>query len=462
MKIEDQIAPWTPHQTAYGKKVHALVADRLRDVLLKAYSAVDPTMRELPADLWDREKLKFQQIATGDFGADYFRDQAEIARTIATQASFPQYLAGYAQYAGGLVCALSAATRFKRESERAALFQNLMTAIFADVAVAMHHFFEAEAEADDQAMETLAEALAELAKGNLAHRIDEKAPAKLARARDNFNASIEAMQKAMLNISQNTGELSAGVREFSGAVDDLSRRTENQAASLEETAASLSEITETAKRNSEGARQATGAAAEARGKVTHSSRVMDTAEQAMIEISSSTAEIGKILSVIDEISVQTNLLALNATVEAARAGDAGKGFAVVASEVRALAHRSASEAKSIRALICSSTEHVRNGEKVIAEISQTLREAAEKVTEIDRLLREIAVSSEEQANGVGQINVAIADMDSITQNNAAMVEETLGAAVKLSTAAERLRGYVNGFQLDQPMDSGVVRFVRAS
>lgn len=445
MTIADELTPWTAAQKARGQDVHRLTSGKLREVLLGAYKVVDPALTAVPDDLYAAEEKKYRHIATGDFSASYFETQSGLTTNIASQVSVPKYLEGYGHYAAGLVAALSAATRGKRESLRADLFQSLMLSIFADVAVAMQHFFDKDAQADAQAMDALSAAMQALAAGDLDYRIGDGVPEKIFRAKEDFNAAITEMKSVMGGIAHNSDEVGTGIHEIAGAVEDLSRRTENQAAALEQTAASLAEITETVKQTSSGAREATGAASSAREMVTQSSTIMDSAEAAMTEISNSSAEIAKILTVIDEISVQTNLLALNATVEAARAGDAGKGFAVVASEVRALAHRSANEAKSIRGLISSSTLHVENGVKIIGEVSEALDTTAAKVADIDRLLREISVSAEEEASGIEQINTAVADMDSMTQQNAAMVEQTLAAAVTLRDGAERLKDLVGRF-----------------
>ncbi|ARE41574.1 Methyl-accepting chemotaxis protein I (serine chemoreceptor protein) [Rhodovulum sp. P5] len=461
MKIEDEIRPWSNDRKARGQDVHKLISGKLHDALMTAYTVVDPNIRALPEDLFEVESRKFKHIATGDFSPEYFRIQEDLAKNIADQISFAKYLEGYGYYASGLVAALSAATKGKRESARAELFQSLLLSIFADVAVAMQQFFERDAKADIEAMDILGTAMKALASGNLAHRIGDDVPAKIAGTRQDFNEAMEAIEGVIGGIGNNAEEVGNGTHEIARAVEDLSRRTENQAAALEETAASLSEITETVKRTSIGAREATGAASAASEMVTQSSTIMDSAEKAMTEISASSAEIAKILTVIDEISVQTNLLALNATVEAARAGDAGKGFAVVASEVRALAHRSANEAKSIRGLIGSSTQHVENGVKIISDVSEALDRTADKVSEIDRLLREIAVSAEEEASGIEQINVAVADMDNMTQQNAAMVEQTLAAAVTLRDGSDRLKALVRELCADGYDQGTTVSFARA-
>ncbi|MHC3126375.1 hypothetical protein OB03_03300, partial [Brevundimonas sp. GN22] len=239
--------------------------------------------------------------------------------------------------------------------------------------------------------------------------------------------------------------------EISAASNDLSHRTEQQAATLEETAAALDQITVTVSRTADGAKEAASVVLGARSDAEHSGVVMNNAVQAMTAIESSSNQISAIIGVIDEIAFQTNLLALNAGVEAARAGDAGRGFAVVASEVRALAQRSAAAAKEIKTLISASGQQVSKGVDLVGQTGDALGRIVQRVAQIDALVNEIAASAQEQSTGLAQVNTAVNQMDQVTQQNAAMVEESTAACHALATEAEELAKSVSRFVVSQKL-----------
>ena len=293
----------------------------------------------------------------------------------------------------------------------------------------------------------LAESLGRLARGDLTSRIEAEFSGQYGQIRSDYNAAVDSLREAMSAISAATGQMKGGSEEIAQAADDLSRRTEQQAASLEETAAALDEITATVRKSAENARSASQAASETRGAAERSGAVMDDAVSAMASIEDSAGKMGQIIGVIDEIAFQTNLLALNAGVEAARAGDAGKGFAVVASEVRALAQRSAEAAKEISALIANSSDQVARGVRLVGETGEALGGIVRRVADIDALISEIAESAQEQSSGLGQVNTAVNQMDQVTQQNAAMVEQTTAAAANLRTEAIQLSAHVGRFSL---------------
>nr|MBP6547201.1 chemotaxis protein [Phenylobacterium sp.] len=205
------------------------------------------------------------------------------------------------------------------------------------------------------------------------------------------------------------------------------------------------EITATIRQTATGAKAAAAVVLAARGDAQASGDVVQQAVAAMSQIETSAQEISQIIGVIDEIAFQTNLLALNAGVEAARAGEAGRGFAVVASEVRALAQRSAEAAKEIKALISTSSQQVNSGVQLVGQTGEALQRIVDRVAEIDGMVGEIAATAQEQSVGLAQVNTAVNQMDQVTQQNAAMVEETTAAASSLKSEAGELTRLISGF-----------------
>ena len=307
--------------------------------------------------------------------------------------------------------------------------------------------FEASAKDQTDVVQGLARALASLAAGDLTARFTGEVGGDYRKLRDDFNSAMTAMQDAMVVIAANAGGMTSGALEISRAADDLSRRTEQQAASLEETAAALDEITATVRRTSEGANQARSVVGAAKADAETGGEVVRRAVEAMSEIEGSSKQIGQIIGVIDEIAFQTNLLALNAGVEAARAGEAGRGFAVVASEVRALAQRSAEAAKEIKALISASSAQVGTGVTLVGETGRALERIVSQVAQINSVVAEIAASAQEQSTGLHQVNIAVNQMDQVTQQNAAMVEQTTAASHSLAKEAGELAQLMTRFRL---------------
>jgi methyl-accepting chemotaxis protein len=307
----------------------------------------------------------------------------------------------------------------------------------------------AKAEADaaqQQVVERLSTALERLAHGDLTHSIDQGFPAEYETLRNDFNAAVEKLREAMQVITATTAQIGSSADEISSASGDLSRRTDQQAASLEETAAALDEITATVKTSADGAGHARQVVQTAKTGASDGGDVVRQAVQAMGQIAKSAGEINQIIGVIDEIAFQTNLLALNAGVEAARAGDAGRGFAVVAQEVRALAQRSAEAAREIKVLISASSAQVESGVQLVGKTGQALEVLVAQVNEIDTLVGTIAASAKEQALALNGVNAAVNQMDQVTQQNAAMVEESAAATQVLKDEAVELRRLVSDFR----------------
>ncbi|WP_136659738.1 HAMP domain-containing methyl-accepting chemotaxis protein [Nitratireductor sp. XY-223] len=294
-------------------------------------------------------------------------------------------------------------------------------------------------------IESVANGLHHLAEGDLSVELSEPFIAEYEELRSAFNQSVGTLNRTLTDITGSTDIVQTGSTEISQAADDLSRRTEQQAAALEETAAALDEITTTVRNSATAAEEAGQMVDDAKDGARKSGTIVKDAITAMQRIEQSSGQISQIIGVIDDIAFQTNLLALNAGVEAARAGDAGKGFAVVAQEVRELAQRSANAAKEIKDLINNSVAEVGDGVSLVSRTGEALEEIEQHVLKINDRVASIVTSSREQTAGLQEINTAINQMDQVTQQNAAMVEETNAACQNLTAESRKLRELVSAF-----------------
>ena len=287
----------------------------------------------------------------------------------------------------------------------------------------------------------------DVAGGNLRRDISVDGRDEIAQLLTAMSKQRQTLAALVLSLRQLSESVYTGAREIALGNDELSTRTQEQAANLEETAASMEQMTSTVKQNADNSAQADQLARQVRSRAGEGNAVVQTAVQAMDEINASSRRISEIVGLIDDIAFQTNLLALNASVEAARAGEQGRGFAVVASEVRNLASRSAAAAKDIKKLVEDSANKVADGSKQVALSGEVLSEIVESINKVGDLISEIAAAGNEQANGIDQVNIAVSQMDTMTQQNASLVEESAAASVSLEEQAASLDKQIAFFQL---------------
>ena len=287
-----------------------------------------------------------------------------------------------------------------------------------------------------------------LAEGDLTRRITADYQGNFGLLKNNANKTAERIGTTIAEIKASAAEVSNASAEISTSTTDLSQRTEEQAASLEETSASMEEISATVRKNAENAQSANQSAADTQAVAERGGQVVAEAVQAMAKIEESSRKISDIIGVIDEIARQTNLLALNAAVEAARAGEAGRGFAVVASEVRSLAQRASQAAKDIKDLIVNSSGQVKEGVELVNRAGASLTEIVDSIKKVTDIVAQIANASKEQASGVEQVGKALTQMDAVTQQNSALVEENAATAKTLEHQAQAMDQRVAFFQID--------------
>ena len=259
--------------------------------------------------------------------------------------------------------------------------------------------------------------------------------------------ALGRIQQTLQQVRSSAGSVNVAAEEIATGNHDLSSRTEQAASNLQETASAMEQLTATVRNSADSAAQANQLAASAAEVAQRGGSVVSQVVSTMDEINASSKKISDIIGVIDGIAFQTNILALNAAVEAARAGEQGRGFAVVASEVRSLAQRSAEAAREIKSLIGASVDKVETGSRLVSDAGATMSEIVASVQRVSEVIGEISTASSEQSNGIGQVNTAVTQLDQMTQQNAALVEQSTAAAESLRQQAQRLSEALAGFRL---------------
>lgn len=286
-----------------------------------------------------------------------------------------------------------------------------------------------------------------VAQGDLTQKVEKGYTGLFGQLKDDVNSTIARLEEVIGNIMESANTISSGAAEVAVGMNDLSSRTEQQAASLEETASSMDQMTSAVKASNEHAQNATRYAQEAERAAVQGGEVVQQAIDSMQSINAASRRIADIIGVIDGIAFQTNLLALNAAVEAARAGEQGRGFAVVAAEVRNLAQRSGNAAREIKTLIKDSLEKVDNGSRLVNQSGDTLTSIVKAVEEVAVFVKTIANASQEQTSGITQVNTAVAQMDQMTQQNSALVEEVTAAGVTMADQAQKMSAELSFFNV---------------
>ncbi|WP_333875519.1 methyl-accepting chemotaxis protein [Methylobacter sp.] len=315
---------------------------------------------------------------------------------------------------------------------------------FRELSVAINELMETS----ETGLNEVVRVLEALSRGDLTETITNNYSGTFGQLKDDSNTTVEKLKAIINQIKATTDSINTASKEIAAGNNDLSHRTEQQAASLQQTAASMEELTSAVQHNATNAQQANKLAVNASDIAGKGVEVVNQVVMTMNDINESSHKIGDIISVIDDIAFQTNILALNAAVEAARAGDQGRGFAVVAVEVRNLAQRAATAAGEIKDLINDSVTKVSGGSKLVAQAGLTMEEIVNSIRGVTNMMSEITTASAEQSSGIEQVNMAIAQMDDVTQQNAALVEQASAAAESLEEQAQGLVVTMRSFKVD--------------
>lgn len=392
----------------------------------------------------------WQALFTGGANADYFERAERVGKVHARIGLSPQwYIGAYASVLEPVITAM-AGPLSRGKAKRIA---TLVKMALLDMEIAVATYFAVEEERRSTVIEALGAALQRMTDGDFSTPL-EQLPPEFAAIYNDFETMRGQVGTALGDVAQTSRAVDVGAQEIRQASDDLARRTEQQAASLEEASAAMTALAASVGNTAGDAAHLHDSVQAAHGDAQAGGGVVEEAVQAMTDIHDSAQEIGKIIAVIDGIAFQTNLLALNAGVEAARAGDAGRGFAVVANEVRALAQRSAEAALDIKTLIGQSSVQVERGVALVGQTGDSFARIVGKVGEIAGLASNIASAASAQATNIGQVRETVRELDVMTQQNAAMVEEATAASRNLAGEADRMAALVGRFALAQPNMGG--------
>ena len=388
-------------------------------------------------------------LFSGRIDASYLARAKRIGKIHAAIGLPPAYyIGGYAQVlADAIERELTGSLVGPLVRGKAKRLGTLIKVALFDMEMATTAYLDEQDHSRETTLSALSGALETVAQGDLTAQMEDL-PAEFNQIQADFSAMCECIAQTLGAVAASSEQIRIGASEIRSASDDLSQRTESQAAALEESAAALDQLTNGVNTSAKGASDVNRSVGDAEAEAREGGQVVEEAVSAMDGIQKSAKEIGAFVNVIDSIAFQTNLLALNAGVEAARAGDAGKGFAVVANEVRALAQRSAEAAQNIKDLIGGSEQQVQRGVALVGRTGEVFRRIVDKVSGITGLAAQISDLSQNQAGQLTQINSAIGDMDRMTQQNAAMVEQTTAAARNLAQQAEDLANLVRMFKLN--------------
>ena len=395
----------------------------------------------------DKQLQHWQTMFSGRPDTAYLESARTIGRVHARIGLSPDwYIGAYSSVLDEVIVGLAGALPSLAPRRKARMIATMVKMAQLDMNIALSTYFEIAEKSRLAVIDHLGSALQRMTAGDFHSPIDDLPP-EFAAIQADFETMRGKVAGALSEVSQASGSVDTGAQQIRQASDDMARRTEHQAASLEEASAAMTSLAASVRSTADDAGNLHAAVSQTHTDAREGGTVVGEAVQAMTDIQQSAQEIGKIIAVIDGIAFQTNLLALNAGVEAARAGDAGRGFAVVANEVRALAQRSAEAALDIKNLIGASSAQVDRGVAIVGQTGETFSRIVGRVGEIAELASSIAASARDQATNIGQIRETVGELDTMTQQNAAMVEEATAAARNLAGQADRMAALVDRFEL---------------